>query len=67
MPDNRDLDRIYLAIGKFQVNWSVFEEYKGSDTVYEQTRLSQYTMPGRLPLTINSSRLNCNGLSGSRV
>lgn len=25
MLDNRDLDRVYLAIGKFQVNWSVFE------------------------------------------
>jgi hypothetical protein len=25
MTDNRDLDRVYLAIGKFQVNWSMFE------------------------------------------
>lgn len=28
---------------------------------------SQYTMGGRLPMMINSSRLNCNGWSGSRV
>ena len=29
--------------------------------------LAQYTMGGRLPFTINSSRFICNGLSGSRV
>jgi hypothetical protein len=30
-------------------------------------RFFQYTIAGRLPLTIKSSRLNCKGLSGSRV
>lgn len=33
MPDNRDLDRVYLAIGKFQVYWSMYE--------YEMYRLNK--------------------------
>lgn len=39
-PDSRGFDRVYLAIGKFQVNWSVFEYelYRFTKIIYANCR-----------------------------
>lgn len=47
--------------------WDTAQLHERPEEAPGIVRFFQYTIAGRLPLTIKSSRLNCKGLSGSRV